>query len=115
MISSKNIYYMKGHYCVVKMINGIRSYYACFKNFDDAVKCRDYLVEHNWDKNKLNCTLKSCPKYYTFHHGKYEIKKKINGKDKYYCRCDTEKEAIKIVKYLKSIDWDYNVFRKKYG
>ena len=68
-------------------------------------KCRDcgHLQFEDYVPVKLP---KKEPKHYTFSHGKYDVKKRING-HQYYLACfKSEDMAKKFVALMKASEWD---------
>lgn len=95
-----------GKYAIIKTINYEKHYFGVFDTLDDAIKYKEYCIEHNWD---LNCkiTANSHEKQYIcFQNGKYTIRKSINGKLKVFGRYDTLEEAIEHRNELINNNWN---------
>lgn len=59
------VYYNKqrGNWIIQKSINGKKQHFGSFKGYEDAVKHRDYCIEHEWsDDCKLNIRGKPNPR-----------------------------------------------------
>ena len=49
----KYIQYKRKYYTVRKYKNGKLVYFGKYKSESDAIKVRDYFIEHGWDKSQL--------------------------------------------------------------
>lgn len=91
-------------YEVVKRINGKVEYFGRYHNLDDAIKCRDYFIEHDWDLNlRLIHTIN---KNIRLKRGKWTIYKTINYKEYYFGSFNTYEEAEKRLKEIRLKGWE---------
>lgn len=85
-----------------------------YNTYNDAVKIRDWLLEHDWNINKLPLELKKLqvpiqePQYFYYNITlkKFSVMKNIDGKTHYYGYYTTREEAQRIVQLLKENNWD---------
>lgn len=104
------IYRNKGGYSIRKSIKGEIIYFGYYDTLDEAVDQRDWFEVNNWDTRlintkKLKRTKDPTMRYITKHHGKYEIIKQINGKQRYFGSYNTLREAKHMRKKLIKNNW----------
>ena len=107
---TKHILYRKNLnvYEIVKNINGKNEYFGRYHTLTEAIKWRDYFIEHDWPVElRLIGTIN---KNIYFRLGKYRIIKSINGHDYYFGSFDTLEEAEERVKQIRLKGWE-NVIR----
>ena len=96
-----------GVYEIVKRVNNKLEYFGRYYTLEEAIKWRDYFIQHNWDINlRLIGTVN---KNIYFKLGKYRIIKKINGKEYYFGSFDTLKEAEKRLKEIRLNGWEKTI------
>lgn len=105
----KYIYADHGKFRLSKLLNGKQTHFGIYDTLGEAVSMRDYYQQHNWDTTLIQYTKPNnkdpSRKYITFHHGKYEITKLINGKQKYFGGFDTLREAMNVRDKLIANNW----------
>ena len=91
-------------YEIVKRINGKLEYFGRYHTLEEAIQCRDYFIEHDWD---LSLRLIHTPnKNIYFKLGKWRIHKKINGKEYYFGSFDNLEDAEERVKEIRLQGWN---------
>ena len=102
----------KGGWRIAKWEKGRVRYYAKSRYYPEAVKIRDYLVEHNWKKPILHKRSVSPNKYlHRAENGKYYLRK--GGKT--YGTYDSWLEAVRMRNKLIENGWDNSIVHYKRG
>ena len=90
-------------YEIVKVIKGKLEYFGRYPTLEDAIKCRDYFIEHDWDLGLR--LIHSINKNICFKNGKWRIYKTINYKEYYFGSFDSLEEAERRVLEIKKKGW----------
>lgn len=105
---------VKGHnhgtYEIIKKINGKNEYFGVFHSLEDAIKARELLIKEDWNLD-LRLVFTSVSNIVERPDGKFEIRKKIDGKEYYFGRYSTREKAEKIVMIFKIKGWK-NMLKK---
>ena len=95
----KHIYKTHNTYTIVKSINGTPVHFKSFKDINEAMEYRDYLVANNWEKppeteeEKLAKKIKHYYKYVSLNTNKRRYKI-YNNKGEYIATVNTIEEAL---------------------
>lgn len=79
-------------------------HYGTYKRFEDAVKRVDELIEQGVLKPKELDPMR----YIYLYQGKYNIIKRLNGKNEFFGRYRKLEDAQHERDFLEAIDWDYD-------
>ena len=119
----KYITKINNKYSVKKTINGKTYSTPVFNTIEEAKEIRAKWKAHGWGLEYYNKIKKECgytyfnrntlPHYYIKHNGKYDVKKRLNGKTVHFGRYDTEEEAKERVEFLKKHNWDEQYIQKR--
>lgn len=102
----------KGGYRIAKWEKGRVRYYGKSHYYPEAVKIRDYLVEHGWKRPVLHKKSVSPNKYLQrMSNGRYTIQKKGKG----YGTYDSYQEAIQMRNKLIENGWDSSIVQYQRG
>lgn len=108
---NKYIYKKGNHYNIYKYMNKECYFYGKYNTIDEARQHRDFLVDHDWDKQYIVCPDNST-QYIRLINGKYCIYKTINKTCHYFGTFNSLEEAQIYRDFLVDHDWDLQY--KKY-
>ena len=93
-----------GRYVIIKKINGNPIFFGTYFSLEKAQKVRNYFENNGWNINERLHYTDIC--YVSKSHGKYMIRKVINGKREYISQWNTLEDAKEEVELLKKSNWD---------
>ena len=100
-----------GRYFVQKNLEGKTYSFGIFEKIENAIKWRDKMIEHNWDRQYYKNNILNAPeyknKYIYLSRGKYCItRRNKNGVKRTYGSYDTLRKARKIRNQLIKNNWE---------
>lgn len=93
-----------GRYVIIKSINGNPIFFGTYFSLEKARKVRDYFENRGWNINERFHF--SDIKYVSKNHGKYVVRKTIDGKRVSFGQFKDKESAIEEANLLKRCDWD---------
>lgn len=102
MRPGKYISYNGIMYTVQRMVDGSINVYGFFKELDDAIKQRDWLIENNWSKSEVPDDSR---RHIHKRGGEYLIYKRSSGDIEYFGTFSTFEEAKQMRNKLVENDW----------
>lgn len=102
--SNRHICIRDGSYFIYKRIGGESVFFGTYYSLEKARKVRDYFENTGWN---LNERLHFSDVYYVSeNHGRYVIRKTIDGERVNFGQFKDKESAIEEAKLLKKCDWD---------
>ena len=106
-------------YVVRKTINKKLIYFGKFKTLEEAIQHRSLLEKNGWKKIKETHRRMGNDRYIykrvTKYGVRWEICKRINGKQEYFGRFDDLEEARRERDMFEKNEWDYENVCSQYG
>lgn len=108
------IIYVNGWYKVHKIKKKKLTCYGSFRRLEDAVKHKDYCIDHDWSSDCI-IPFKNDKedRYIQQLKGKFCIYKQVNGSRIYFGSFDTFEEAVKHRDYCETHEWSKECVVKK--
>lgn len=110
-----NIYYTNNYYLINRVHDGKKDNYYTYKTKEEAKSMRDFLREHNWNREKFeeefNKRYPKLPKYIYRTGNRYFIKKRYLEGFQRYGVYNTIDEAVRHRDWLIANDWKVPVKR----
>ena len=102
----KYIQKRNGVYFIQKHINGEFKCFKCSKSLKETVELRDKLIENNWRYYEQLGIVELDDNQYIYPVGNsFQLKKRLNGKEKHFGTFKTFEEAIKARDELIKNNW----------
>lgn len=95
-----------GLYYIQKHINGELKCFKSSKSLKETIEFRDKLIENNWHDNRQLRIEELDDNRYIYRNGKsFQLKKSVNGKQRYFGTFKTLEEAINARDELIKNNW----------
>ena len=105
----QNIYKTKQSYSISRIVGKQRENYKTYPTLQEAISMRNFLREHNWNKElfkeEYNKRYPPLPEHIYLNNGKYVVRRFWKGMSKTYGQYNTLSEAESRVQYLVDHDW----------
>ena len=104
----KYIQKVVGGYQLSKVVDGHKRHYGYFKSLKEAMKHRDYCVEHDWSEDCIHRCYKkhNLPSYITYNRGGYVVQKYNRDNEWVGMRFRDLDDAVHERDLLVMVDWD---------